>query len=227
MTRKPFAEEEMDGTPRAGMGRRRAAAVGATPSRNGRNISSADILKAATVVFSEHGYRGSNLQHVAGKLGVTRQAIYYYYPNKHAILLSLFEHFFDQLDDAVEAVLVADSDPALRFEKLVRAHMRCVASKPELSAIFTKEYGSLLPEARDAVRERRRRYHQAFVEAYENGRDLGELRDLPVHPTVSLTLGAVNWIFRWYRGTPPIEDLTDIAITLFRDGYRVREDGDS
>lgn len=199
--------------------------VESAEERDGPSMSGPEILKAATVAFSEQGYRGSNLQHVASKLRVTRQAIYYYYPNKHAILLALFERFFDQLDEAVKSAAAADSDPAARFELLLRAHIRCVAAEPELSAIFTKEYGSLKPEAREAIRERRRKYHQIFVEAYEAGRDRGALRDLPVHPTVSLILGAANWIFRWYHGSPPIDSLTDLAVTLFRDGYWAAEDG--
>jgi AcrR family transcriptional regulator len=192
---------------------------GSAARRNGRNTSSPEILEAATVVFSEHGYRGSNLNHVAAKLGVTRQAIYYYYPTKHAILLALFQRFFDQLEEAAASVRSADPDPATLFEMLLRTHIRCVAQRPELSSIFTKEYGSLEPDARQHIRERRRAYHETFVSAYEAGRKSGQLRDLPVQPAVSLILGAANWIFRWYRGTPSIDELTDVAIALFRDGY--------
>jgi AcrR family transcriptional regulator len=190
------------------------------PRRNG--LSRDDIRQAAVVAFSAKGYRGTNLQDVASVLGVTRQAIYYYYSNKHALLLEMFEEYFNDLDRAVDEALDGVADPRLRFEAMLRAHVLTVVRTPELSSIFTREYEALEPEARRSVRGQRRAYQQRFVKAFEAMGAVGEARELPASAVVSLMFGAANWTFRWYdhrRHEMDPEELADLVMSLFRSGY--------
>lgn len=190
----------------------------------GAGLSREDILAAAVTAFSRKGYRGTSLQDVAEVLCVTRQAIYYHYRNKHAILLAMFEQFFDKLSNAVAEARESESDPALRFERMLKAHIITVAKTPEMSAVFTKEFESLLEEARAAVRLRRRLYQEMFVHDYEAAQRVGRVRDLPPGATVSLLFGAANWTFRWYdeqRTGLTVEELAGLALELFGRGYEV------
>ncbi|MCW3003144.1 MAG: regulatory protein TetR, partial [Conexibacter sp.] len=66
--------------------------------RNDPAIREADILDAAAVLFADLGYRATNLEHVARRLGVTRQALYYYFPKKHDILLALFDRVMSRFE---------------------------------------------------------------------------------------------------------------------------------
>lgn len=193
----------------------------ARPRRNNA-LKRDDILEASVTAFSRKGYRGTNLQDVADVLGVTRQAIYYYYRNKHALLLEMFEQFFDRLDSAVDAATEHAADPAERFENMFRAHVLTVADAPARSSIFTREFEALDPEAQAAIRKRRRRYQQRFVEAFKVMAAQGEARDLPPREAVSLLFGAANWTFRWYepkRGSLTPDELADLVLDLFRSGY--------
>lgn len=190
----------------------------------GAGLTRDDILSAAVTAFSRKGYRGTNLQDVASALGVTRQAIYYHYRNKHAILLAMFEQFFNRLSDVVAQAREQESDPALRFERMLKAHIITVAETPEMSSVFTKEYESLLEDAQAAIRQRRRLYQEMFVGDYEAARKVGRVRDLPAAATVSLLFGAANWTFRWYdekRTGMSVEELADLALDLFRRGLEV------
>lgn len=190
-------------------------------------LSREDILRTATTCFARNGYRGTNLGDVAAELGVTRQAIYHYFRSKHEVLLSLFNQFFDALDEVSLKAQEEFSDPAERFEHMYRAHLIEVARVPELSSIFTKEHVSLEPIARDRVQVRRREYHQRFLVAYESAQEAGAFKPGPAGPSVSLMLGAANWIFRWYReARSPLspEELGDLALSLFSHGYRQGKD---
>jgi TetR/AcrR family transcriptional regulator, cholesterol catabolism regulator len=186
-------------------------------------IRTADILRVAAEEFSKKGYRGARLSDVADALGVTRQALYYYYRSKAAILVDLFSNFFDDLEAGLDAVSGGGS-AATDFDAMMRAHIRTVAARPELSAIFTQERSALPPTDARRIQRRRQAYQQRLVEAYEKGVKEGGLRDCGnASVEVSLILGAANWIFRWYR---PGRDLTpdalaDIAVTLLGSGYRV------
>lgn len=192
-------------------------------ARRGNALRREDILEVAVTAFSQKGYRGTNLEDVASLLGVTRQAIYYYYRNKHALLLEMFEQFFDRLDSAVEDAAGEDVQPSVRFEQMVRAHVLTITESPARSAIFTREFESLEPDAQALIRDRRRGYQQRFLDAYAAMSDSGAARRLPAREVVSLIFGAANWTFRWYdpaRSSLNPGQLADLLLDLFRAGYR-------
>lgn len=196
-----------------------------TQPRRGNTLKREDILEVAVDAFSQKGYRGTNLEDVAVLLGITRQAIYYHYRNKHALLLEMFEEFFDRIDAAVEEASQKDADSVKRFENMVRAHVLTITDVPALSAIFTREFEALEPESREMIRRRRRSYQRLFMEAYKVMADSGAARPLPEREVVSLIFGAANWTFRWYdrrRSSLNPDELTDLLLDLFRSGYLTR-----
>lgn len=186
------------------------------------SITRAEILRVSAQEFGSKGFRGARLDDVATRLGVTRQALYYYYPTKTAILADLYERFFDSLEAALDEAERAHSGRG-RFDAMLEAHIRTVAESPELSAIFTQERSALPADTDKKIRERRTAYQERLVAAYSQGVDSGELRaDASPSVTVSLAVGAANWIFRWYRsdhGLTPGE-LAGVAVDLLGSGYR-------
>lgn len=185
-------------------------------------VTRGEILRLAAQEFGAKGFRGARLDDVAHRLGVTRQALYYYYPTKTAILADLYERFFERLETALDEAEAACPDRG-RFDAMLEAHARTIAEAPELAAIFTQERSALPADTDKLVRARRQRYQERFVAAYRRGVEAGELReDASPSVTVSLTLGAANWIFRWYRDddglTPP--QLAKVAVDLLGTGYR-------
>jgi AcrR family transcriptional regulator len=184
-------------------------------------ITRADILRLAAEEFGRKGFRGARLDDVANRLGVTRQALYYYYPTKTAILADLYERFFERLEAALDEAEAAHSGRG-RFDAMLEAHIRTVAESPELSAIFTQERAALPDATAAKIKDRRQAYQERLVGAYRDGVATGELRDdASPSVTVSLAVGAANWIFRWYRtdhGLTPAE-LAKVAVDLLCTGY--------
>jgi AcrR family transcriptional regulator len=64
-----------------------------------------DIINVAERLFKEHGYDHTTFQMIAEELGVTKGAIVYHFKNKHRILHSLFENFFNLLHDHIRVNL--------------------------------------------------------------------------------------------------------------------------
>jgi AcrR family transcriptional regulator len=184
-------------------------------------VTRGEILRLAAEEFGRKGFRGARLDDIATRLGVTRQALYYYYPTKTAILSDLYERFFERLEAALDEAERAHSGRG-RFDAMLEAHIKTVAESPELSAIFTQERSALPDEAAKHIRDRRQAYQERLVAAYRQGVESGELRDdASPSVTVSLAVGAANWIFRWYRGdhglTPA--QLAKVAVDLLGTGY--------
>ena len=52
------------------------------------------ILKAATTLFSEFGYRGASIRKIASNVGIRESAIYNHYKNKEEIFLEVAKDIF-------------------------------------------------------------------------------------------------------------------------------------
>ncbi|MDQ1713119.1 MAG: TetR/AcrR family transcriptional regulator, cholesterol catabolism regulator [Frankiaceae bacterium] len=185
------------------------------------SITRTEILRVAAEEFGQKGFRGARLDDVANQLGVTRQALYYYYPTKTAILLDLYERFFERLEAALDEAERSHAGRG-RFDAMLEAHIRTVAESPELSAIFTQERSALPYDMSGRLRLRRQKYQDRLVQAYRDGVEAGELRDdASPSVTVSLAVGAANWIFRWYRSDRDLQpgELAMIAVDLLGTGY--------
>ena len=80
------------------------------------------ILDAAATVFSERGYRATNLSIVAETLGVTRQALYHHFPHKDAILFYLFDRTMSLFE--VRVLSAKEETPGGTFVAMLREHAR-------------------------------------------------------------------------------------------------------
>jgi AcrR family transcriptional regulator len=163
------------------------------------NVDVSDqILALAAKEFASRGYLGTNLAIVAKQLGVTRQAIYHYFPHKEDILIALFMRFFDELEGSLEAASEGLL-PAERFPTMFQAQVAFIAERPWLSPIFNHEEKNLPRHIANRVRNRRRAIHAKLVQAYLEGVESGSLRPVDVKLTVSMLLGMSGWLHRWYK----------------------------
>src|SRR5947209_17334798 len=95
------------------------------------------ILDEAQALFSERGYVGTTVQQVAGKLGITKAALYYHFPQgKEEIFIDLMRRHLRRLHEGLEqasrsagtirerlvamADWIASNTPAGDVEKLQR-----------------------------------------------------------------------------------------------------------
>jgi AcrR family transcriptional regulator len=193
---------------------------------NGRAISIQDILHAAMEEFAARGYRGTNLIHVSDRLGVTRQALYYYFPRKQDMLQAIISRYFDGLESGVEEAAATIEEPEKRFVAMLEAHFSWVASNPTATSVVMHEE-LILPEAMGAPIQRRRiRQQNRFVEAYNDAVEAREFAPLPANLVVSTLIGAGSWAYRWFKtdgGLTP-QQYAEFATQLLRDGFLVRSD---
>ena len=54
------------------------------------------ILQAALTLFAQDGYRAVSVSAIAGKLGITKGALYKHYENKQAIFNSIVERMVQE-----------------------------------------------------------------------------------------------------------------------------------
>jgi len=78
--------------------------------RQKREQARHQILQAARDILREGGVEAVTLASVAGVLGMTKQALYHYFPSKEALIRSLVTSFIDdEVETLVTAIEAADS----------------------------------------------------------------------------------------------------------------------
>ena len=114
--------------------------------------TSARILDAALVSFGTRGYEATSLDALAANLGVRKQTILYWFPNKEAILDAVIDRSAAELADALEASLARAGTGWLRVEAVVKKVFRLAARRPELLGLL-REMSRLGPPASTRLTE--------------------------------------------------------------------------
>jgi AcrR family transcriptional regulator len=120
------------------------------------------LREVALQLFAEQGYEKTSLREIAERLGVTKAALYYYYPSKEDIVRSLVEDYMGQMDQLIDWAKGQPTTGATKAE-LVRRYLDIVANGAEVfrmlqqnqaavsSLASAKERGELFRERMDAL----------------------------------------------------------------------------
>lgn len=104
------------------------------------------IREAALLLFATRGYEATSLDAVAGALGIRKQTILYWYPNKEALLDAVIDHSAGELTAALEHTLTRAGEGWARVEAVVKSVFRLAARRPELLGLL-REMSRLGPPA--------------------------------------------------------------------------------
>lgn len=63
-----------------------------------RGFARERVLEAALELFSQNGVRGTSIQMIAARLGVTKASVYYQFQSKDAIVLGVARPIFDDIE---------------------------------------------------------------------------------------------------------------------------------
>lgn len=89
------------------------------PARAAGEDTQNRILDEAQALFSERGYVGTTVQQVAGKLGITKAALYYHFPQgKEEIFVELMRRHLRRLHQGLEQAIGAGATARARLEAM-------------------------------------------------------------------------------------------------------------
>lgn len=155
------------------------------------------LLREAVSAFNQKGFHATTLEDIAATLGVTKAALYYYFPNKHALL---FECFSEALRVAFMALNHAKQYGKNGLEKLqltIQGYLTVALGELSQCVILTEEH-ALLPEHRVIIFKQRDEFEGALRDFVREGIQDGSV--IPCDPRLAIfTLyGAVNWVPKWF-----------------------------
>src|SRR6478609_9555589 len=124
--------------------------------RDCQPVELSDILRHSSEAFYEHGFHGTTVRDIAGRVGVTVPALYYHHENKEAILLAILRAVMgDVLPRGEAAVVDGHGDPVTELANLVESHVLHLAVRARYVALDS-ETRYLSPAARNEYVDLRR-----------------------------------------------------------------------
>jgi len=192
------------------------------------------ILDAALDVFSAYGFRGSTVDQIAQKAGMSKPNLLYYFPRKQNIYVTVLEETLTEWLGPFESIN-PQGDPLEELRNYIAQKLELSAKRPEASRLFANEilHGApaitefLKGHLKDLVDEKARVIHR-WIE---------EKRIAPIDPYhLIFTIWAVTQHYSDFsvqvaailgkrREEPDFYEQTARSIAaIILDGVRVRDD---
>ncbi|MBI2566167.1 MAG: TetR/AcrR family transcriptional regulator [Candidatus Schekmanbacteria bacterium] len=117
-----------------------------------------EILRAAAVVFAEHGYERANIDKVCSAAGIARGTLYQYFADKQSLFREVLERFVARIRPTMQP-FVPLGIPIPKDEKLIRGFLtlrlqgvfESLAEEPHVFRILVNEGTAKNAEVEDLV----------------------------------------------------------------------------
>lgn len=185
-----------------------------TAAEQRRESRREEILKAAQELFLRKGYANTSLDDIAREVGIKREGLYYYFPNRSQILIEIIKPLGLQLRDRVKEIQESDARPDEKIRRTVENHLmrfehRFAESQITLRDDYFSENEDVLAEMRPIWDD----YERLWVAIIEEGQDKGVF-DATLDARIAHLgiLGLCNWAARWYKPgkSMPVPELIEM-----------------
>jgi TetR/AcrR family transcriptional regulator len=156
------------------------------------------LLTEAVSAFNARGFHATSMSDLGRRLGVTKSALYYYFPSKQAILKAALDHVISIAFDSLEEACNRDIYSIDKLELTLRGYVEAVLSEFSRCVILTEEH-ALSEEERSAIVESRDSFEHALRDLVQEGIEDGSI--IPCDPKLAIfsIFGAINWMPKWYH----------------------------
>jgi AcrR family transcriptional regulator len=159
-----------------------------------------EMVAVAARLFSERGYHGTSMQHLAEALGLQRGSLYAHIGSKEELLFDVVNEGADRFIERGETAFKLEAIASLRLRRLLVGHIETAIEHLDAATVFLNEWRYLSSDLRAIVQEKRDAYEAMVRGIIEDGIAAGEFRDdADVRFAARLVLSAGNWTYAWYR----------------------------
>ena len=171
------------------------------------------LLDAAAALFRARGFHAVTMREIAKSAGMLAGSVYYHFPSKDDLLVSVYEEGVRLIADRVEEAYQDTENPWEKLEAACRAHTEMLLDESDYAQVILKVMPEDVPSGEDQLIACRDGYENLFRKLVD---------DLPLAAAVDRTmlrltlLGALNSAKNWYRadGMPPGEVATKMIELL-------------
>ncbi|MDQ3963804.1 MAG: TetR/AcrR family transcriptional regulator [Actinomycetota bacterium] len=160
----------------------------------------AEMVAVAARLFSERGYHGTSMQHLAEALGLQRGSLYAHIGSKEELLFDVVNEGADRFIERGERARDMNALATVRLRRLLVGHIETAIEHLNAATVFLNEWRYLSPELKELVQAKRDHYETLVRAIINDGIAAGDFRtDANVRFAARLVLSAGNWTYAWYR----------------------------
>ena len=172
---------------------------GLFPTRQGlHGIKRQEVLREAAASFNFKGYHATSLTEIATSLGVTKAALYHYFPNKNSLLAACFERAMDVAFASLERGRRQGNNGRDRLVRTISGYVSQLIDELNCCVVLMEEQ-ALEPGDRAKLVRQRDRFERALRALVKEGIEDGSV--VPCDPKLAIfvILGAMNWVPKWFK----------------------------
>lgn len=158
----------------------------------------AQILRAALACMARKGYARTTMDDIAREAGLSKGAIYWYFPSKREMFLTMVREFLERTVSVLAAQTAQGADsPSERLSRMLQVLAALFAEEQD-AVLVTVDFWSLSRHDEEFTRLFHEAY-QAFQEMVEGllaeGVRTGEFRPMRIREVARLLLGMYDGLF--------------------------------
>ena len=161
-------------------------------------IKRLEVLREAAASFNFKGYHATSMNEIAASLGVTKAALYHYFPNKNSLLAACFEYAMDAAFASLERARKAGRNGRERLVLTMSYYVAELLNELNCCVVLMEEQ-ALEPEDHAKLVRQRDRFERALRAFVREGIEDGSV--VPCDPKLAIfvILGAMNWVPKWFK----------------------------
>ncbi len=188
------------------------------------------LFAAAAAAFRESGYHNVNLAEIAERAGLSRAAMYYYFPTKEALVIDLIREPLMDNTRRLEEIVASEGTTASKVEQAMSDLMRSFDHYyPTMNIWFDERFDRILagsdsPDQREIL-EAQDHYLELWVKLLAEGQERGEVQFAAVPRLITFgIMGVIVYTSRWYQAGGPLtaEDVGAMFSRLLLQGLLPR-----
>jgi TetR/AcrR family transcriptional regulator len=165
-------------------------------------IKRQEVLREAAASFNFKGYHATSLTEIATKLGVTKAALYHYFPNKNSLLAACFEQAMEICFASLERGRKQGTNGRDRLVLTLSFYVSQLIDELNCCVVLMEEQ-ALEPGDRAKLVRQRDKFERSLRALVKEGIEDGSV--VPCDPKLAIfvILGAMNWVAKWFRPSGP------------------------
>jgi TetR/AcrR family transcriptional regulator len=172
-------------------------ASGTARVRSNRERKRNAVLRAAVTAFNKQGFHQTSLDEIGGTLGLTKAALYYYFPTKSVLLAACFERAMSLTFECFERARREGRNGREKLILYFQLYIDLANSELDEYFLLTEDF-ALDPDDRKRLVRQRDTIERELRKLVREGIEDGSIVGCDPKLAVFLLLGAVNWIPKWF-----------------------------
>lgn len=177
-------------------------AMAARKANTRGNVTRERILVEGARVFNRRGYHGTTLDEIAGSLGVTKPALYYYVKTKEELVYQCHRVSLDIGMEGIRQALTHAASPDEQLRIALTHYIEGMTDQLRGTVVLLEE-GTLSPRHRRDIIKRRDEYEGKLRTIIMEGITTGVFVQCDPKIAGFAILGAMNWVPKWYNSAGP------------------------